>query len=85
MNVTRYGHQTILLGNGQVLPVTGDATGANTAELYNPATGQWTFTGAPAVFHDNGSATVLANGEVLLAGGYNGFSSPPAFTAAVSE
>jgi len=41
MNVTRYGHKTILLGSGQVLAVTGDTTGANTAELYNPATGTW--------------------------------------------
>jgi hypothetical protein len=82
MNVTRHGHRTILLGNGQVLAVTGDTTGANSAELYNPATGQWTFTGTPAVSHDGGSVTVLANGEVLLAGGHNGFSSPTAFTAA---
>ena len=36
MNVARRQHQTILLGNGQVLAVTGDATGANTAELYTP-------------------------------------------------
>ena len=55
MNVTRFGHKTILLGNGLVLAVTGDATGANTAELYNPATGTWSLTGTPAVFHNNGS------------------------------
>jgi hypothetical protein len=82
MNVTRYGHRTILLGNGQVLAVTGDTTSANTAELYNPATGKWTLTGTPAMFHDGGSVTRLANGEVLLAGGYNpGFTSAPAFIA----
>ena len=70
MNVPRYGHQTVLLGNGQVLAVSGDRTnGANTAELYNPATGRWAFTGSPAVFHYNGSVTLLANGEVLLVGG----------------
>lgn len=82
MNVTRFGHETILLGNGLVLAVTGDATGANTAELYNPATGTWTLTGTPAVFHNNGSATLLASGEVLLAGGDSeGVSGSPAFTA----
>jgi N-acetylneuraminic acid mutarotase len=80
MNVARYSHQTILLGNGQVLAVTGDRTTANTAELYNPATGTWTLTGTPAVFHEGGSVTRLANGEVLLAGG-NNFSGT-AFTAA---
>ena len=82
MNVTRYDHSAILLGNGQVLAVTGDTTGANTAELYNPVTGAWTLTGTPAMFHEGGSATRLANGEVLLAGGDNPFFfSPPAFTA----
>src|SRR5215472_16134176 len=69
MNVPRRQHQTIPLGNGQVLAVTGDGTGANTAELYNPATGTWAFTGTPAVFHEGGTVTLLANGEVLLAGG----------------
>src|SRR5262249_53424873 len=83
MNVTRYGHKTILLGNGQVLAVIGDRTGANTAELYNPSTGTWTLTGTPAVFHEGGSVTRLANGQVLLAGGDNPISSStPTFTAA---
>jgi hypothetical protein len=39
MNVTRYGHKTILLNDGEVLAVTGDTTVANTAELYNPPRG----------------------------------------------
>ncbi len=34
MNVARYSHQTILLGNGQVLAVTGDRTGANTTPTH---------------------------------------------------
>ena len=71
MNVPRYGHKTILLGNGQVLAVTGERTGTNgnTAELYDPASGNWSLTGTPITHHENGSATLLANGEVLLAGG----------------
>ena len=82
MNVTRYGHKTILLSNGQVLAVTGDTTGAHTAELYDPVTGKWTLTDTPAMFHEGGSATCLANGEVLLAGGDNPFSSStPVFIA----
>lgn len=80
MNVARYGHKTILLGNGQVLAVRGDTTGANTAELYDAATGKWTLTGTPAMFHEYGSATLLTNGQVLLAGGDN--FSGSAFTAA---
>ena len=42
MNVTRYGHKTILLNDSQVLAVTGVpviTTLDKTAELYNPATG----------------------------------------------
>jgi hypothetical protein len=69
MNVPRFNHTTILLADGQVLAVMGDATGANTAELYDPATGKWTLTGTPGMYHELGSATLLADGEVLIAGG----------------
>src|SRR5215469_6116790 len=85
MNVTRYGHKTILVGNGQVLAVTGvfpNSTLNKSAELYNPATGIWTLTGTPAMYHEGGSVTLLANGQVLLAGGYDPFNFyPPALTA----
>lgn len=70
MNVPREGHSLILLNNGQVLAVNGDTTGANSAELYDPASGTWSFTGTPLAFQGEGSVTLLANGEVLLAGGY---------------
>ena len=70
MNVARYNHKTILLDNGLVLAVTGDRTAeGNSAELYIPATGNWTLTGSPAQFHEFGSVTLLASGQVLLAGG----------------
>ena len=75
MNVPREGHSLILLNNGQVLAVNGDTTGANSAELYDPASGTWSFTATPLAFHQSGSATLLANGEVLLAGG-NDFTTP---------
>ena len=85
MNVTRYGHKAVLLGNGQVLAVTGvpvNTTLDKSAELYNPATGTWTLTGTSAMFHEHGSATLLASGQVLLAGGDDPFDfSPPALTA----
>src|SRR5215469_6441011 len=46
MNVPRYGHKLILLPDGQVLAVSGERTGTNgnTAELYDPASGNWSFT-----------------------------------------
>ncbi len=48
-----------------------------TAELFNPATAQWTTTGRMTTPHCNHSATLLANGQVLVAGGGNstGFNS----------
>jgi hypothetical protein len=81
MNVARYNHKTVLLNTGQVLAVTGDVNGTNTAELYNPATGKWTLTGSPAAFHEGGSVILLANGEVLLAGGDEPLYSTTVFTA----
>jgi hypothetical protein len=42
------------------------------AELYNPATGMWTTTGALNTAREFHTATLLANGKVLVAGGYNG-------------
>ncbi len=43
-----------------------------TAELYNPATGQWTYTGSLHHSRYYHSAALLADGRVLVAGGENG-------------
>jgi N-acetylneuraminic acid mutarotase len=66
------------LANGEVLVATG-SLGAPTctrylssAELYNPATGHWTYTGSTLVPRESATAIRLADGRVLLAGGYNG-------------
>ena len=77
MNFPRRGHLAVLLNSGEVLVVTGvvGTTGFgdfNTAELFNPANGKWTFTGSTSALHDTGTATLLPNGEVLLAGGGSG-------------
>ena len=74
MNFQRRGHLAVLLNSGEVLVVTGvvGATGFgdfNTAELYNPRTGKWTLTGSTSALHERGTAILLSNGEVLLAGG----------------
>jgi uncharacterized protein (TIGR03437 family) len=69
----------VLLPNGKVLLAGGTNNNAsvnptNTAELYDPATGQWSGAASMAVARDGTTATLLPNGKVLLAGGYtNGF------------
>jgi uncharacterized protein (TIGR03437 family) len=69
----------VLLPNGKVLLAGGTNNNAsvnptNIAELYDPATGQWSGAASMAVARDGTTATLLPNGKVLLAGGYtNGF------------
>jgi len=60
-----------LLNNGQVLVAGGTDGGADlaSAELYNPASGSWTFTGSMSSPRNAHTATLLASGEVLVAGG----------------
>jgi Galactose oxidase, central domain len=66
-----------LLSNGQVLVVGGTYRGTfvqyglTSAELYNPATGKFTTTGSLHTGRYGQSATLLNNGEVLIAGGAN--------------
>jgi N-acetylneuraminic acid mutarotase len=66
------------LANGEVLVATGSfgpptcTRYLSSAELYNPATGQWTYTGSTLVPRESAMAISLPDGDVLLAGGYNG-------------
>jgi hypothetical protein len=63
-----------LLRDGKVLVEGGDpATDAIAgAELFDPATGTWTRTGAMAGPRRMQAATLLADGQVLIAGGHDG-------------
>jgi hypothetical protein len=69
MNVARANHVSALLSNGKVL-VTGGAPNAS-AELYDPKSGVFTAIASPPLAANRfyGTATVLANGQVLIAGG----------------
>jgi hypothetical protein len=74
MSTARIGYTATLLQNGQVL-VAGGAELANqtvtlsSAELYSPATGTWSATGSMATARSDHTATLLQNGQVLVAGG----------------
>ncbi|CAF1528505.1 unnamed protein product, partial [Adineta steineri] len=81
MTVKRFCHTASKLADGSVLVAGGfnDANGAytspvrylNSAELYNPSTGTWTTTGSMSVRRQDHTASTLANGSVLIVGGFN--------------
>lgn len=75
LNARRYGHTATLLENGKVLVAAGsDYTDfsfdepvlVDTAELYDPESGTWSFTDNFSAVYENNSTTLLQNGKVLL-------------------
>jgi len=79
LNTARTGHTATLLPNGLVLVAGGtdlptDGYGSSgdmltSAELYDPATGTWTNTGSMQTACYDHTATLLADGNVLVAAG----------------
>jgi N-acetylneuraminic acid mutarotase len=79
LNSTRLAHTATLLPNGKVLVVGGEGddgrgdgfvSALNSAELYDPATGNWSLTGPLKSYRLAQTATLLPNGKILVAGGY---------------
>ncbi|MDI3290925.1 kelch repeat-containing protein [Polyangium sp. 15x6] len=72
MNTPRDSHAATLLTNGKVLVTSGYTTGnlpTKFAELYDPATNLWSFTGSMIAARLGHTSTRLADGRVLIAGG----------------
>ncbi len=77
MTTSRASHTATLLTNGLVLVAGGQqnvlpTTYLSSSELYNPATGAWSASGSMSFAHVSHSSTLLPDGTVLVAGGFNG-------------
>lgn len=78
MNQARYGQQATLLANGKVLVTGGYNYDVNdnlnylsSVEVFDPGTGLWTLANSMHSARAWHTATLLTNGQVLVAGGYN--------------
>jgi hypothetical protein len=79
MHNARVTHTATLLDPGEVLVAGGfkntttrGSVFLHSAELYDPASGTWTATGSMATARGEHTATLLDNGKVLVAGGFDG-------------
>jgi hypothetical protein len=78
LSTGRYNYTQTLLRNGKVLVAGGNDRNCNTppcdlssAELYDPSAGTWSPTGSMTTRRWGHTATLLANGLVLVAGGFD--------------
>jgi Kelch motif/Galactose oxidase, central domain len=78
MRVPRFGHSATTLLDGRVLVVGGTSTNdqnstpLSSAEIYDPASGNWSGAASMSVAREGLRSVLLPNGDVLVAGGYSG-------------
>jgi hypothetical protein len=76
MLTERAAHAAALLESGEVLITggfgRGDHTYRDSAEIYDPATGEFTYTGKMSIGRCCHTETRLLDGRILIAGGFNG-------------
>lgn len=66
----RHGHSVTRLADGRVLVVGGNTTRASTtAEVYEPATGEWTLVAPPSLPRELHGAVATGDGAVWVVGG----------------
>ena len=88
LNTARDFHTATLLHNGEVLVAGGVSNnGSNlvflkSAELYNPGSASWSATDSLNTARGGHTATLLNNGQVLVAGGASGLNSTDALASA---
>ena len=73
MLVSRAAHTSTLLPDGKVLIAggfTGDENPVSSAEIFDPTTNEFSFTGSMKYPRQSHTATLLPNGKVLIAGGH---------------
>ncbi|OGL40847.1 MAG: hypothetical protein A2042_07530 [Candidatus Schekmanbacteria bacterium GWA2_38_11] len=94
MSQKRLSHMGATLKDGRVLVCGGRTTNVGTtpgagvvasAEIYNPATNTWTPTGSLNIARRSGTATVLNDGRVLIAGGQDRASATSALPMSSNE
>ena len=86
LNYLRFQHTATLLTDGRVLVAggwagsptfgKGEPQGTDVSEIYDPLNDSWTLTGAETYRFEH-TATLLANGKVLVVGGNPGSYNPP--------
>jgi N-acetylneuraminic acid mutarotase len=88
MNKSRQNHTATVLNNGAVLVAGGEVDceeegciTTNSAEIYNPKTGEWAYTRSMQSYREGAAAVLLMNAHALVAGGMNSFGGPNWATA----